>query len=862
MELLERDKYLNELESMFNELSSGNGFVVFVSGEAGIGKTSLVENFTQQIGKHANILWGACDALFTPRPLGPLYDIAAQLKNGLLDLLNKQTVRSIIFTKFLQELQENELPNVVILEDVHWADESTLDLIKFLGRRATKLNVIFIITFRDDELGSNHPLRFVLGDIPSQNLIRIKLPLLSQKTVEKLAYSNGVKNLYELTSGNPFLITELLSSKEKTIPSTIKDSVLSRMLRLSDEARDLAELVSVIPNRAEKIIINNIIPLNSGALEECINSGILRLEEDFLFFRHELSRMAVEESLSESKRQKLNEKVLQSLLKLKKPDNYLARIIHHAVRAQNKEVIIKYAESAAHQASQLGAHSLAAEHYKNALKFADELPLEKQIDLYEGRSYECYLTGQVEEGIKAGEIVLKLVKQLNDPEREAENYRKISRMLWYDCDDEKGEKYLNKAIDILERLTPGKHLAMAYSNKSQTYMLREETGEAIEWGNKAFELARKLKDENIQAHTLNNIGTAKMFEDDDTGVDLLKKSLELSLKNDFYEHASRAYTNLGSVMLQKRRLTEAFEYFLAGSDYCNDKDLYTYSLCMDGHFANTELYLGTWDKAVELAGRVFRKENIPFGNKIIPLMVIGIVRARRNDPGALSLIEESDLLAPQIREIDKIVVVKSAKAEAYWLQNRLNEIIHEVESVYNEIKDGKNSWEIGQIAYWLWKGNRLLAPPPIIARPYLLQIKGNWKAAAKLWEELHCPYEQAMALSEGDEKAMKRAVEIFDSMGASATSQLIKHKMRESGMRSIPKGPRKTTRSNPAGLTFRQLEVLNLLGKGLSNIEIGNRLYISAKTVDHHISAIFSKLNIHSRLEAAAFLNSEHISKK
>jgi DNA-binding CsgD family transcriptional regulator len=216
-------------------------------------------------------------------------------------------------------------------------------------------------------------------------------------------------------------------------------------------------------------------------------------------------------------------------------------------------------------------------------------------------------------------------------------------------------------------------------------------------------------------------------------------------------------------------------------------------------------------------------------------------------------------MAFNMGEVEKIVSIVAAKAEYLWLQNKLFDFANELIPIHMKVLKSKNPWAIGEIAYWLWKAIHL---PEIIAKPYLLQIQGEWQSAAKLWEELQCPYEQALALSEGDEESMKRAIEIFDRLGASATSQLIKQKMRESGIRSIPKGPRKRTRENPAGLTSRQLEVLNLLGKGLSNNEIGNKLFISPKTVDHHISAIFSKLNIHSRFEAAAFVHSNGTSKK
>ncbi len=856
MELLEREKYLEELERTFNLLSEGRGFVVLISGEAGIGKTSLVETFLNKIEGKANILWGACDALFTPRPLGPLYDIAVQLKNGLLNLLKNQSSRTEIFQKLLEDIQNTKQPNCLIMEDIHWADESTLDLIKFLGRRTNQLNSIFIITYRDDELGPEHPLRLVLGDILSKNLIRLKLPPLTEKTVNDLADTYEVKNLFEITGGNPFLINELLSNKDEGVPATIKDSILTRISRLSVEAKNLIELISVIPTRVEKWLVDEVISPNLKLLDECFNSGILRLEDEAISFKHELSRMAVEESLSESKRQLLNEKVLQILLKQERIEDYLARIIHHAVRGHDKGTIIKYAADAARQASKLGAHRLAANHYQNALRFVDNLPIEKQLELYEGRSYECYLTSQVEEAIKAGEIILEILKKHPDPEREGENYRKMSRMFWYNCQDIKGEEYLDKAIQIFEALPPEKKLAMAYSNKSGIYMIRGNKDLAVKWGEKAINLARSLNDLDTEVHALNNIGCAKMAADDKTGEDYLIRSLQLSLQNVFFEHAARAYTNLGSCYLGQRNLSEADKYFATGLEYCNGQDLFTYGLCLVGHYAYAKLCLGKWEEAIELSNVILKRDDLASANSVIPLCVLGLIRARRNDPGFIELLDKSYSLAFEIGEMEKIVIVTAAKAEIFWLQNKLNDIIGEIESAFLKQKESNNIWNIGVFAYWLWKGNRLSEIPQNIAEPYLLQIKGEWKSAAKLWEKLNCPYEQAMALSEGDEAAMKHAIEIFESFGASAASQLIKQKMRKQGVKSIPKGPIKATRKNLAGLTTRQVEVLKLLGKGLSNNEIGNKLFISPKTVDHHISAILSKLNIHSRFEAAAFVNS------
>ncbi len=737
--------------------------------------------------------------------MGSLRCIAAQLNDGLLKLLNNQTERAAIFIRFLKELQGISIPNILIIEDIHWADESTLDLIKYLGRRANRINSLFLITYRDDELSPRHPLRFVLGDIASKSLKKFKLSSLTEKTVNKLANLHGIKNLFQITSGNPFLINELINNKNEIIPSAIKDSILTRISRLTDDARDLAELVSIIPSRAEKWILNEITQNKLKKLDECLNAGILKTEAEFISFKHELSRMAVEESLSDSKRQLLNRRVLNTLLNQEKTEDYLARIIHHASVINNKEIIIKYSPAAARQASDLGAHRLAANHYLNAVKFADDLTLEKQLELYNGRVYECYLTGQVDEGIKACELMLEILKSFPDPRIEGEVYRRLANLFWFDSHDAKSIEYLCKAVEILEKQQLTKELAMTYSNLSQIYAHRNKSEEAVKYGEKAIVLAKSVNDLETEAHSLNNIGLCKMRDNEDSGEWYLKQSLELSLKNNFYEHTARAYCNLGAKYLWGGNLMEAFKYLAIGLEYCYEKGLDAIGEIIAGDYAKAKLNYGDWEGAIELSDFIYKKINVPTVNKIFPLCVIAQIRTRRIDPGALKLLDEADYLALKLGEIDRIVTVKGARAEYFWLQNNLSNVVDELEEVYKTLLISKDIWAIGEIAYWLWKAGKLNEIPEKIAKPYLLQIKGKWKDAADVWKELHHPYEQALALSEGNEESMKCAIEILEQLGATATSQLIKQKMRESGIRNIPKGPRKIYKAESCRFNYQTI---------------------------------------------------------
>jgi hypothetical protein len=379
MELLERGEFFDELEAILEAVAAGSGRIALVSGEAGIGKTTLVEGFAERHNATARLLWGACDALFTPRPLGPLYDIAPQTQGELLALLEQQAARPSIFSAVVDELQKTEVPSITVIEDVHWADEATLDLLKFLGRRISRIKSMLIITYRDDEVGPDHPLRLVLGDLPHRSVARLRLPPLSEASVNTLAQRAGrrIEGLYEVTGGNPFFVTEALASKGADIPSTVRDAVLSRAARLSPASRALLELVSVVPARTQMWLLTHTLNPDAALLEECVSSGILRYETDAIAFRHELARRSIADSLSVHRRQSLHAVVLRALVN-RSSDAMLARIVHHAAQAGDGAAVLRYAPVAARQAAALSAHRESASHYQIALQYAGGLVLEER----------------------------------------------------------------------------------------------------------------------------------------------------------------------------------------------------------------------------------------------------------------------------------------------------------------------------------------------------------------------------------------------------------------------------------------------------------------------------------------------------
>lgn len=853
MKLLERNHFLDELAAVVANLAGGKGRTVLITGEAGIGKTSLVEEFVDAQKAGVNIYIGACDALFTPRPLGPLYDIAQQIRGELLQLLRAESPRAAIFNALLEMLQESALPNIVIFEDIHWADEATLDLIKFIARRISRTDSLLLLTYRDDEIGRDHPLRLTLADIPAAAITRLKLPRLSEAAVARLAQTRQLspERIYLITGGNPFFVRELLDNPSQHIPDTIRDAVLARFARLDPAAREILELVSVVPARTERWLLAECAGDVSPALDVCLQQGMLREDRDSVAFRHELARMAIEDSLSAAKRQGLHAGILQTLRKRGAASVGIARLVHHATQAGDEAAVQAYAPEAGKQAATLGAHREAAAHFKIALRYADSQPPETRADLLEAMSYECYLTDQLEAAFESRLKVHEIRKALQQREKEGESLRWLSRLAWFLGRRSEADRYAAAAIEILETLPPGPELAMAYSNLAQLHMLADNFEEAVKWGNKAIDMATAFNAPNILAHALNNVGAVQMkYIHDGQGEAKLLQSLQISLENGFEEHAARAYTNLSSLAVELQRYDKASAYLEDGIGYSIERDLDSWKLYMQGWLERLYFELGQWEQAGEIAHAILSTYRVSPITRVVALAYLGWLRVRRGDAEALPVLDEALALAQKTGELQRIAPVAAARAEAAWLSNDRQRCIHEARSAYALALEHRHPWWTGALALWLWRAGKLTAQPAIIAEPYRQQISGDWRKAAAHWEQIGNRYECALALADGDASAKFSALEILREIGANPAVERLEQQLRAEGVRGIPRGPRASTRENPAGLTIRQMEVLSLLAKGLQNKEIAEQLFISPKTVDHHISAILAKLNVSSRSKA------------
>lgn len=851
--LLERSAELDTLdETLATVAATGGGRLVLVAGEAGIGKTALLRAFRAGVGS-VRVLSGACDSLITPRPLGPLVDIADQTGGELAVMVDRSAGAGDVLTAVGRELRRHR-PTVVVLEDLHWADEATLDLLRLLGRRVEGLPALVIATYRDDELDRAHPLRVVLGELPHLNVTRVRLHPLSVAAVAELAAADGIdpQALHQSTSGNPFYVTEALAAGG-SIPVSVRDAVLARAARLNDDARTLLDAVAIVPGPAELWLLEALAGEHVSQVERCLASGMLRAERDRVSFRHEIARAVVEEALPPDRAVALHGQAAQTLIGRGGERGHLARIAHHAEAAGDGEAVLSYAVAAGERAAAMGAHREAAAQFARALRFADGLGHRERAELLERRSYECYLTDALQAAIEARRLALVEHQERHDQLRAGDTHRWLSRLSWFSGDNENAFEEAGLAVDLLETLPPGPELAMAYSNMAQLKMLGDDLEATRSWGMRAIELAERLGNTEILAHALNNVGTAELVREQPGGVEKLEHGLALALEAGLDEHVARAYTNLAAAWIMCRQYGLGNHNLKAGIDYCQERDLDSWRLYMIGWQARSELDQGRWDLAAASASAVVEVAGVPAATRITPLVVLGRLRARRGDPDPWGPLDEAAGLAAATGEVQRLGPLANARAEARWLAGETEAVAAETESTLALALARNAGWVTGELLVWRRRAGIADEVPGMLPEPLARELAADAEGAARWWATAGCPYEAAMALAFGDaEDAQRRGLAELQELGARPAAARVARALRERGARDLRQGPRTSTLENPALLTTRELEVLELLSHGLRNAQIAESLVVSRKTVEHHVSAILRKLDATTRTQAVA----------
>jgi DNA-binding CsgD family transcriptional regulator len=851
--LLEREEPLAELSRTMAHAIAGHGSVVAILGEAGIGKTSLVDGFCVSAPAPTRTYWGTCDPLEPPRPFTPIVDVAAQVGGDLRRALAGGN-RDAVLESFLGLLRREDAgPALVVLDDLHWADAATLDLLRVIGRRVSRMPALVIGTYRDHEVGYDHPLRLALGEIPTAAMADVRLAPLSVAAVGRLA---GVGHeratvLHRATGGNPFFVTEVIASGGDGVPTTVRDAVLTRLSHLSAGAQSTARAASILGPAAEISVVLDVAEVERIALDECVIHAMLELDEGTVSFRHELARRAVLDALPLSDSTALHRRALE-VLRAPVPIDW-PRLARHAIAAGDRQATLELAPKAAEYAARLGAHREAAAFYESVLEVATNLPDAARAELLERCADESRLVDDMPRALECQSQALEIWRRLPELVRVGTCLTELSLLLWLAGTAEDATTAAREAVAILAMAAPhSADLARAWAILAQRQMVRGDPNDLVMASSaNAIELAKRLGDVAVELHARTTLAVALIFSDDETGWTALEETATRAQRSGHAEEAVRARINLMEAARDLRRFQLADRYLAEAAAHLDQYELALYDHILRSRIAGLELDTGRWDAAVDHARFLLDLGRSSNRIRVRALTIIGTVAARRADGTAWSVLEEALALADD--DPQEMVPLRLGRAEAAWLAGR-DDVAREEAAMGLEIAPRELSrWWRSNLAFWATRAGASGPLPHPDEAPYWLHATGRLAAAADAWESIGAPYERALALADSErETDLREALRIFNTLGAAAMSRRTTERLQRLGAVRIPRGPRSGTRANPAQLTARQLEILGLIADGLGNADIAERLVISPKTVDHHVSAILAKLGVPNRGAAKA----------
>jgi ATP/maltotriose-dependent transcriptional regulator MalT len=852
VQLLERASHLATLADRFGRVGE-RGRLVLIAGEAGSGKSALVEAFVAEYAEGSRVLVGRCDDLFAARPLGPIADLARGTTGPLARALAAGD-QTTVFDAFLDELS-GAPPTIVVLEDLQWADEATLDLVRFVARRLPSLRCFVVATHRVD-LAPDHALRATVGALVGPLVTRLAVPPLSVDAVGALAAGSGLDPhaLHARTGGNPFFVVELLHEGSGALPETVRDSVLARAAVLGGPARDALDAAAVLGRSVDVEVLRAVADCDFDAIDECVRAGLLVGDHRQQAFQHDLTREAVDAALTPLRRRQLHARALDTLGD--RGDADVVQLAHHAIGAADRERIVDLARAAAAQCVALGAFREAATLYGSALANTDpgeSTDVATRIELLEGTATVCERVERFDDAIAAGEELLARLSATGDAVALARWEGWLGGVYRVAGRGSDAWELLQHAVERLEGGGETRELARALALLGQHQMVSSRNDAAITTTRRALGMAERLDAEDIAVHALDSCGTAMACLGGDDGLDMLREALERAKRAGVHYEVTRTTVNLAEALVSRHRPLDAISYLDHGIAVANEFELLFNRNGMLNTRARALLMLGRWDDAAADVRAVLEADNTSDANRSHALFNLGTMRARRGDPNAFDALDAALELAAPYGEMPLLVPVAIARAEAAWLADDTVSAAEEIGAAWPFYEQEPEPWFAGEVAWWSRRADVEWEPPlPVRGVPFLRLLAGDTRGAADAWAELGCAYTAADALGDCDDvDAVRGAFERLTALGARPRARQLARKLRALGVREVPRGPRATTRANPAGLTAREVDVASLVVAGLANNEIAATLVLSTKTVDHHVSSILAKLGVPSRRDVA-----------
>ena len=639
MRLLERELQLDALHEYAADARAGNGRLVLVCGEAGIGKSSLVDAFLAQVAD-ARVAWTACDGAFTPSALGPLRDVADQWGGAVRVACADGVPRDARFAALLSMLREHDGLSVLVVEDLHFADEATLDLVGHLARRLRGVRALVVATYRDDGLAENRSLRETLGEASSQRSTRrIALPPLTPGAVDELSDGTGHRPdaVFALTAGNPFFVSEVLCAADDELPASARDAVLARAARLSEPGRAVLDAAALVGERVESALLAEVTGADACSLDEPVGAGLLEADGGALRFRHEIARRAVEHEVGPHTAAQLHRRILTELERAGVDDD--SRLAHHAEGSLDGAATLRYATRAGDRSASLASRREAVSQYRRALRCvpADE-PLVRAA-LLDKLGTQLSTLDRFGPAAGALEESVALWRAGGVPLREGDALRRLSIAYYRLCRGAEEHAVIERALAVLEPLGASRELAWALSRTAAQYMDGSETEKCYEYAYRAQAMARALNLPDVASDALNTLACVEY--PGERWFAWVREALDLAVEHGFPDQTGRGYANLQAMLVDEMRYAEAERFYREGMAYCDENDNHTSGLCLAGGQAHVLMVTGRWAAVEEIADGPLSGDRSSPINRVTFLVPLGLQRARRGVPGVWECLDEA-----------------------------------------------------------------------------------------------------------------------------------------------------------------------------------------------------------------------------
>jgi DNA-binding CsgD family transcriptional regulator/energy-coupling factor transporter ATP-binding protein EcfA2 len=849
VDLLDRDAALGRLEAALARARTGRGEIVVVTGEAGIGKSTLVRSFLAGLPPELHAFGGVCDDLVTPRPLGPFHDVGRQIGGELGALLRDGPNPEQLQHTLLDVLGRLPPPVVVVLEDLHWADEATLDAVTFLGRRILQRPILLVLTYRDVEVGADHPLTRVLGSLPPRQVTPERLQPLTPRAVAALAAGRDLDatQLYEVTGGNPFYVTEVLAGAGLGLPPTVAFAVTARVAQLPEPTRLLLQLLSLIPTRVDTRIVAALHRDWQAVLAPAEMIGMIELHGTSLSFRHELARRAVAQQASPLAARGWHARILEVLTEL---DGDPAELVHHAEAAGDDDAVARHAPKAAEAAHAAEAHREAVAHYERALGREDRLEARRAGELWLGLARARMAAERSEvEALHAARRAVELARAEGDDLALGRGLAAMSRIASWAGDNRLAGELAEEAIGILQPLGASSECAQAMVAAAYVSLAQWDATTAATWARHAREMATAVDDRRTAAlaHTFLGVvdiavsGTATRLEE----------GVQAALDQGDRQAAVEGLMAAATAYAFRRAHARSLGFVDRGLDVATAHEYTSWGVYLRVLRAQVLFEVGRWQEADADLAAAFATMSTQGWARAAALLVRGRLAARRGERTARQDLEAAWELVRGSGVLQLSFPVACALAELSWLEDGLVHPPPELREVAELPDAGRWPAVAGELGVWLQRAGADPGDVDAMAGPHRLLVQGRFAEAAAAWQERGCVYEAAEAAVLADDKASIAAgLTTLDGLGAVPLARAARRRLRAMGER-VPRGPQPATRRHPAGLTRRQGEVLDLLATGATNAQIAEQLVLSVRTVDHHVAAILQRLGVTSRRDAA-----------